>query len=97
MAHESWRHIVATTAGRPHSTEEEDILQDDLRCVLEVVPVSVIHILPEQLDWRLRAINLLGWHVEIVNEDHRSLVDRRTKDAFATTIEFGHDNELEHQ
>lgn len=69
MAHHPNRHRISSTSWRSHRKDELRVLQNDLGCVLEVIPVSVVKELAQELDWRLGSIDLLGWHVHVINED----------------------------
>ena len=62
----------------------------DLGAVLPVVPVPVRHPLPQQLDGRLRAILLLGRHVQVVDKHHALLAHRRSKNTLATPAHSTH-------
>ena len=64
------------------------------RCVLLIIPVSIICKLPEQLNGGLGPVLLFGRHVEIVDKDQALFANRRAKDPLPTTIQLGHDDVL---
>ena len=58
--------------------------EEELGGVLAVVPVTVVDPLTQQLDGRLRAVLLLGRHVEVVDERDALLAERRPVHTLAT-------------
>lgn len=56
---------------------------------LEVEPVAVVEVLPQQLDGGLRAVHLLLRHVHVVHEDDALLAGRRAVQAAAPLVELG--------
>ena len=81
---------VSAPTWRTHGADELSVLENDLGCVFQVVPVAVVEVVAQQFDGRLRAVPLSRRHVHIVDEDYRLLADRWTKEAFATFVHFGH-------
>ena len=45
VAQVAWRHIVTATTRWTHRTEELDVLQRDLGCVLQIVPGMACHVI----------------------------------------------------
>lgn len=70
-------------------------LEDNLGCVLDVIPVFVVKVLPEELNGGLGTIDFLLWHVHVINEDDSFLAHGRPKESLATLVHLGHDDELE--
>eukprot|EP00962_Isochrysis_galbana_P031295 scaffold10193_cov107-Isochrysis_galbana.AAC.5 len=88
VPHVARRHVVASATRRTHGCHKLDI--DNLaECeLLEVVPATMVHPLPHQLDRRLGAVLLRLRHVEVVDEDDRFLPEGRAEDAFASLVEL---------
>ena len=42
----------------------------------------MVHPLPDKLNGRLGSIDLQGWHVQVVNEEHLTLAKGRAKHTF---------------
>ena len=68
------------------------IVQTDLGPVLLVIPVAVVHPLPEELHWRYGAALVLLRQVEVVNQDDALLPHCRSIDALPPAIQLGHDH-----
>ena len=49
----------------------------------------MVHVLPQQLNGRLRPVGLELRHVEVVDEDDGLLPGRRPEDTLATTVQLG--------
>mmetsp|Transcript_47924 Transcript_47924/g.133604 ORF Transcript_47924/g.133604 Transcript_47924/m.133604 type:complete len:407 (+) Transcript_47924:768-1988(+) len=83
-----------TTTRRAHRSNELRV--DDLAVLVlvTVVPTCVVHPLPQDLDRRLRAILLLGRHVQIIDEDDAGLVQRRAENPLTTLVELAVDDVL---
>ena len=71
------RDDVATAARVAHDGDRLAALDVLGRLLLEVVPEGVLHVLPQDLERRLRAEDLLLRHVEVVDEDHEGLAAGR--------------------
>ncbi len=59
--------------------------------VFSVVPSFVVHVLSDQLNWRLCSVLLLFGHVEIVHEDDALFTDGRSVDTFSEFVQFSVD------
>ena len=70
------------------------VLQEDFAAILSVIPVANIEPLAQQFNGRLRAVLLLGRHVQVVDEDHAFLAHGRSEHALATPVKLGHDDIL---
>ena len=53
----------------PHGGDELDVNELAVHVLVPVVPPRVVHPLPQDLDGGLRAVRLLGGHVEVVHHD----------------------------
>ena len=91
---ESRRDEGAPAAWRAHGCHIHHVFNSEERLFFELKPPAVIHILAQNLDGRLRAIRLLGGHVEVVDKGDALFADRRSVHAFATLVEFGFDDVL---
>jgi len=73
---------------------EYSFLPERMRHILAVVPaaigrvrISVDH-LPKDFDRRLRTVDLLGWHVQVVHEDKAALAERRPEDTLSALVQL---------
>lgn len=94
MAEKPRVHVLPAAAGRPDGGQQQDVLDVHFGRVLQVVPVTVVQVLSEQLDGRLRAVLLLDGHVHVVDEYHAHLARRRPVHAAFAFDQFGRDHFL---
>lgn len=87
-------HVLPTAAGRPDCGQQQDVLDVHFARVLQVVPVTVVQVLSQQLDGRLRAVQLFDGHVHVVDEYHAHLARRRSVHAAFAFDQFGRDHFL---
>ena len=67
-------------------------ISTDLGPVFLVVPVAVVHPLPQQLHGRNGAALVHLGQVEVVNQDDALLAHCGTIDALPSPVQFGHDH-----
>ena len=58
------------------------------------LPVTLIKVLSQQLDRWLSSVNLLLWHVQIINKYDTLLPHGWTKHTFTPSVKLSHDDEL---
>jgi len=63
---------------------------------LMIVPVFVVQELSHEFERRLSAVDLTGWHVYIVDENNRLLVDWRPVVSAPTLVHLRHYQVLHH-
>uniref|UniRef100_A0A1I8HG46 Transmembrane protein n=1 Tax=Macrostomum lignano TaxID=282301 RepID=A0A1I8HG46_9PLAT len=77
----------SSTAWRSHRAQQEHALHV-LHCLpLSVVPHAVVDPLLDELQRRLRAVGVLGGHVEIVHEGQKTLAAHRHKSALGSLLD----------
>mmetsp|Transcript_27981 Transcript_27981/g.68358 ORF Transcript_27981/g.68358 Transcript_27981/m.68358 type:complete len:434 (+) Transcript_27981:5687-6988(+) len=79
----------AAAAGGAHRAHVHHVDNVAEGLFLEIVPPVVVHELPEDLDGRLRAVDLLCGHVEVVDKDNSLLAHGGPVDALAALVELG--------
>ena len=57
-------------------------------------PVSEVQVLSEQFNGRLRTVDLLGRHVEVVHKNDGLTANRRSEHTLPTLVQLRHDNVL---
>ena len=68
VAHDAVGDVLAATTGLAHCCHQlhvANVVLDDLRAV---VPEAVVHVLTNELDWRLGAEFVLHRHVQVIND-----------------------------
>ena len=94
MPQHAWSHGITASAGRAHRGQELRVNEEYLARILQVVPVPMIEILAEQLDWRLSSVYLPRRHVHVIDENDRLLVWWRSEVTFLPAIHLCHYQKL---
>ena len=85
MPLETWRDGVPPSPRGAHGTHECDVHQfPEGADGLAVVPAPVVHPLPDELDGGLGPVHLQGWHVQVVDEEHKAFAQGGTEDTFTS-------------
>lgn len=71
-----------------------NIRNETFRCRKSCSPAPVVEPLPEQLDRRLRAVELLRGHVDIVHKQDKFLASGGAEHAFPTLLTLAVDQVL---
>lgn len=81
---------ASATAGWTHGGDKHDILNFHERFFFlgSVVPTLVVHPLSQDLNWRLCTISFFLWHVQVVDEDCKSLSCRWPIDSFSSFLKL---------
>ena len=80
-------------AGGTHCRHKQAVLHVP-EVILPVVPAPVVHVLPQELDRGLSAVNLLLWHVQVVHHDRHAFSDGRPVVPLASLVQLGIDEVL---
>mmetsp|Transcript_33896 Transcript_33896/g.95223 ORF Transcript_33896/g.95223 Transcript_33896/m.95223 type:complete len:995 (+) Transcript_33896:5050-8034(+) len=88
------RDVWAPSSGGAHRADERQVHQRAELGSLALVPAARVHPLPQQLDRRLRAVRLLGWHVQVVDEDEAAPPERRPVGALPPLVQLPVDDVL---
>lgn len=84
----------ASSTWRAHGSHELDVNKLAEGVFLAIIPPPMVHPLSQDFDRWLRAIGLLGGHVEVVDEDNTRHPQRRAKDPLAAFIKLRVDDVL---
>mmetsp|Transcript_49833 Transcript_49833/g.161174 ORF Transcript_49833/g.161174 Transcript_49833/m.161174 type:complete len:386 (+) Transcript_49833:5689-6846(+) len=86
--------IGPSGSGRAHGSDEVEVDQVPELRRLPVVPTTRVHPLPQQLDGRLRAVDLLRGHVQVVDENQAALAQWGAEGALPALVELAVDDVL---
>ena len=78
---------AAATTGRAHRSHQLHVQNVAPRLLLPVVPATVVHPLPQQLQRRLAAEQVLLWHVQVVDEGHQLAASGRAQLVLRTPLQ----------
>lgn len=94
MSQQARRDGVATATRRTHCRQKLRVDEEYFARVLQIVPVTMIDVLTQQLNRWLSSVYLSRRHVHVIDEDDRLLVYRRSEISLLPTIHLCHYQKL---